>query len=105
MQCRFLRAYSLQPSNKVRRILQSKRFLIVMAVIAATLSVVYMACGLLGQGFMYVDGHSDFITKVNQSALRVAAGMDLALASGRADPLLTKWPKAGFPLANGADDV
>ena len=37
-----------------------------------------------------------------ESRLGSAAGMDLALATGRGEPLLTEWPGAGMALV--ADD-
>lgn len=46
-------------------------------------------------GQIHVDGHSDFFHPGNydtQSRLGSAAGMDLALATGRVEKLLTQWP-------------
>lgn len=54
-------------------------------------------------GLVHVDGHSDFYHPGNyDSAARLgsAAGMDLALATGRGEPLLADW--GGTPLV---DDV
>lgn len=48
------------------------------------------ACGLV-----HVDGHSDFYHPGcydPERTLGTAAGMDLALATGRGEPLLTQWP-------------
>jgi arginase len=50
---------------------------------------------------VHVDGHSDFRHPGNydvNAALGSAAGMDLALATGRGEPLLTKWPGVDSPL-------
>ena len=50
---------------------------------------------------VHVDGHSDFRHPGNydvDAALGSAAGMDLALATGRGDPLLTEWPGIAGPL-------
>ena len=57
---------------------------------------------------MHIDGHSDFFHPGNyDSAKRLgsAAGMDLALASGRGELLLTDWPEIGKPLASDADII
>jgi len=50
---------------------------------------------------VHVDGHSDFRHPGNydvNAALGSAAGMDLALATGRGEPLLTEWPGVDGPL-------
>ncbi|WP_457152451.1 arginase family protein [Mesorhizobium sp. P5_C1] len=50
---------------------------------------------------VHVDGHSDFRHPGNYDAdatLGSAAGMDLALATGRGEPLLTEWPGIAGPL-------
>lgn len=55
-------------------------------------------------GLIHVDGHTDFVHPGNQdlTELGTAAGMDLALATGRGELLLTHWPDTGAPLV--ADD-
>ncbi|WP_287306347.1 arginase family protein [Mesorhizobium sp.] len=50
---------------------------------------------------VHVDGHSDFRHPGNydvDASLGSAAGMDLALATGRGEPLLTDWPEIASPL-------
>lgn len=50
---------------------------------------------------VHVDGHSDFRHPGNYdvtASLGSAAGMDLALATGRGEPLLTQWPGVAGPL-------
>jgi arginase len=50
---------------------------------------------------VHLDGHSDFRHPGNHDAaatLGAAAGMDLALATGRGEPLLTEWPGVSTPL-------
>ncbi|KUM26456.1 arginase [Mesorhizobium loti] len=50
---------------------------------------------------MHVDGHSDFRHPGNydvNAMLGSAAGMDLALVTGRGEPLLTEWPGIAGPL-------
>ena len=51
-------------------------------------------------GLIHVDGHTDFAHPGNHdfTTLRAAAGMDLALASGRGELLLTHWPAVDGPL-------
>lgn len=55
---------------------------------------------------VHVDGHSDFRHPGNydvNAAPGSAAGMDLAIATGRGEPLLTDWPGvAGSLVADGA---
>ncbi|SJM31020.1 conserved hypothetical protein [Mesorhizobium delmotii] len=50
---------------------------------------------------VHVDGHSDFRHPGNynvNASLGSVAGMDLALATGRGEPLLTDWPDIASPL-------
>ena len=59
-------------------------------------------------GLVHVDGHRDFSHPGNYEAgsrLGSAAGMDLALATGRGELLLTHWPVAGKPLVHDADVI
>lgn len=59
-------------------------------------------------GLVHVDGHSDFRhpgTYDAGAALGSAAGMDLALATGRGELLLTHWPQVGRPLVADEDVV
>jgi arginase len=59
-----------------------------------------------GRGLIHIDGHSDFLTPEvypPDRPLQSAAGMDLALATGRGPPLLTKWPGIDGPLVSDAD--
>jgi arginase len=61
-----------------------------------------------GRGLVHVDGHADFFHPGNYDAatrLGSAAGMDLALATGRGEPILTEWPGLSGPLAADADVV
>lgn len=59
-------------------------------------------------GLLHVDGHIDFFHPGNYdtaSRLGSVAGMDLALATGRGEPLLTEWPNVGTPLVSDADAI
>ncbi|MMZ42613.1 formimidoylglutamase [compost metagenome] len=50
---------------------------------------------------VHIDGHSDFRHPGNydpQQMLGAVAGMDLALATGRGEALLTEWPDVAGPL-------
>ncbi|CAI1121683.1 arginase family protein [Serratia liquefaciens] len=50
---------------------------------------------------VHIDGHSDFRHPGNydpQQMLGAVAGMDLALATGRGEALLTEWPGVAGPL-------
>jgi arginase len=61
-----------------------------------------------GRGLIHLDGHSDFYHPGNydsRSRLGSAAGMDLALATGRGEVLLTTWPGVRGALVEDADAV
>jgi arginase len=61
-----------------------------------------------GGGLVHVDGHSDFFHPGNydtRSRLGTAAGMDLALATGRGEALLTHWPEVDGPLVADEDVI
>jgi len=53
------------------------------------------------RSLVHIDGHSDFRHPGNydpQQMLGAVAGMDLALATGRGEPLLAEWPGVTGPL-------
>ncbi|VWB99757.1 arginase [Burkholderia aenigmatica] len=59
-----------------------------------------------GNGLVHVDGHSDFFHPGNydtSTRLGSVAGMDLALSTGRGEPLLTDWPALDGPLVDDLD--
>ncbi|OXI49822.1 arginase family protein [Burkholderia aenigmatica] len=59
-----------------------------------------------GNGLVHVDGHSDFFHPGNYDTskrLGSVAGMDLALSTGRGEPLLTDWPALDGPLVGDLD--
>ncbi len=61
-----------------------------------------------GRGLIHVDGHSDFYHPGNYDTttrLGSAAGMDLALATGRGEPLLTEWAGIEGPLVEDGDVI
>jgi len=104
-----IRAFSLRLSEKIRDILQRYRFPVV---IGGDCSIL-LGClhGMRragGRGLVHIDGHSDFFHPGNYDTakrLGSAAGMDLALASGRGELLLTHWPEIGKPLASDVDII
>lgn len=104
-----LRAFSLQLSEKVRDMRRTHRFPVVIGGdCSILLGSLYGSRLAGGRGLVHVDGHSDFSHPGNYDAAKVlgaAAGMDLALASGRGDPVMTTWPEVGTPLANDADII
>ena len=104
-----LRAYSLEISRKVQYVLGARRFPVVIggdcSIVLGCLHGVRMAGG---RGLVHIDGHSDFTQEKSYATpqtLGAAAGMDLALASGRGEKLLTDWPDVGSPLVDDADIV
>jgi arginase len=104
-----IRAFSLQLAEKVRGILERHGF----PVIVGGDCSILLGClhGLRlggGRGLVHIDGHSDFYQLGNDDTAQVlgaVAGMDLALASGRGEPLLTHWRDVGVPLATDADII
>ena len=101
-----LRAFLMEVAVAVRAEFEARRFPLVLG---GDCSV--MLGGLFalrrsgGGGLVHVDGHSDFFHPGNydtSSRLGTAAGMDLALASGRGEAMLTQWPDIDGPLV--ADD-
>jgi arginase len=117
--------FAAQPGTRIRNGLEIRSFSESLArEVAASLSqgafplVVGGDCsvllgGLLGarrsgcRGLVHVDGHSDFFQLRGGSSgpLGAVAGMDLALATGRGEALLTKWPAVDGPLAADADTI
>jgi arginase len=104
-----LRAFSLELAEKVRAALQARRFPVVIGgdcgILLGSLYGLRLAGG---RGLVHVDGHSDFTQEKSYATpqtLGAAAGMDLALASGRGEPIMTQWPGVDGPLAADADIV
>jgi arginase len=104
-----IRAFSLQLSAKVADILRRGRFPVVIGGdCSVLLGGLYGSRLVGGRGLVHVDGHDDFYHPGNYDTARrlgAVAGMDLALASGRGEDLLTAWPQVGKPLAADADIV
>ena len=104
-----IRAFSLQMAQQVADILRRGRFPVVVGGdCSILLGGLYGLRTAGGRGLIHVDGHSDFFhpgTYDTTKRLGAVAGMDLALASGRGEDLLTAWPQIGKPLADDADIV
>lgn len=104
-----MRAFSLQLADKVHGMLRAHRFpLVIGGDCSILLGSLYGSRLAGGRGLVHVDGHSDFSHPGNYDSTKVlgaAAGMDLALASGRGDPVMTTWPEVGTPLASDADII
>jgi arginase len=104
-----IRAFTLQLSEKITEALKKNEF---PAVIGGDCSILlgglYASRLAGGRGLIHIDGHADFSHPGNYdtaSRLGSVAGMDLALASGRGEDLLTDWPKVGKPLVTDADII
>jgi arginase len=104
-----IRSFTLQLSEKINALLKKNEFPVVIGGDCSILLGGLYASRLEGgRGLIHIDGHADFSHPGNydtKSRLGSAAGMDLALASGRGEDLLTDWPKIGKPLASDADII
>jgi len=104
-----IREFSLELSAKVADILRRGGFPVVIGGdCSVLLGGLYGSRLVGGRGLVHVDGHDDFYHPGNYDTaqrLGAVAGMDLALASGRGEDLLTAWPQVGKPLAEDADII
>ena len=102
-----IRTFSLQLAETVHDVLRSGGFPVVIGGDCSVLLGALYGLRLAGgRGLVHVDGHIDFYHPGNydtSSRLGSVAGMDLALASGRGESLLTEWPNIGKPLARDVD--
>jgi len=103
-----IRTFSLELADKVRGQIDAGRFPVVVGGdCSVLLGGLYGTRLAGGRGLVHVDGHSDFMQEKSYATpqtLGAAAGMDLALASGRGEAVLTDWPDIGA-LAADADIV
>ena len=104
-----LRKFSLEIAENVRAALAAHRFPVVIGgdcgILLGSLYGLRLAGG---RGLVHVDGHSDFTqakSYATPQTLGAAAGMDLALATGRGESIMTEWPGVEGPLAADADVV
>lgn len=104
-----LRRFSVALARTVRAEREAHAFpLVVGGDCSVLLGAVYGARLAGGRGLVHVDGHSDFFHPGNydtRARLGSAAGMDLALVTGRGEPLLTQWPDVDGPLVRDDDAV
>jgi arginase len=104
-----LRAFMLELGGKVRGELEAGRFPLVLGGDCSVLLGCLYGARLAGaRGLVHVDGHSDFFHPGNydtHARLGSAAGMDLALATGRGEEMLTRWPGIEGPLVADEDAV
>jgi arginase len=104
-----LREFSLELAGEVERSLQRGAFALVVGGDCSNL--IGCALGLRragGRGLVHIDGHSDFFHPGNYDAasrLGSAAGMDLALVTGRGEAILTEWPGVPAPLVADPDAI
>jgi arginase len=103
-----IREHALRLADAVATALAASRFVVVAGGDCSILLGCLAGARRTGRcGLLHVDGHRDFYHPGNYDAgsrLGSAAGMDLALATGRGELLLTHWPVTGKPLVND-DDV
>ncbi|WP_079423463.1 arginase family protein [Streptomyces katrae] len=104
-----IREHALRLGEAVHAALAASRFPVVLGGDCSILLGCLSGARRHGRcGLVHLDGHSDFRHPGNYdagSALGSAAGMDLALATGRGELLLTHWPQVGRPLVADEDVV
>lgn len=104
-----LRAFLLELTDAVRTELAAGRFPLVLGGdCSVMLGCLYALRRSGGRGLVHIDGHSDFFHPGNydtRARLGSAAGMDLALATGRGELLLTQWPEVEGPLVRDEDAI
>ncbi len=104
-----LRRFMLELGDKVGEAIAANRFpLVAGGDCSVLLGCLHGARRSGGRGLVHVDGHSDFFHPGNyDSAARLGsvAGMDLALATGRGEALLARWPNVDGPLVADADTI
>lgn len=104
-----IREHALELADAVEGALSSGRFALVLGGDCSLLLGCLVGARRGGRcGLVHVDGHMDFFHQGNydaESRLGSAAGMDLALATGRGEPLLTRWPGVGTALVSDDDTI
>ena len=97
-----LRAFNLGLAEAVEAVAREGNFPLVVGGDCSVLLGALAGRRRLGPlSLVHVDGHSDFRHPGNYDAsatLGAVAGMDLALATGRGEALLTGWPGVPTPL-------
>ena len=104
-----LRRFTLELAGHVDAALSVGRFPLILGGDCSVLLGGLLGARRTGRaGLIHVDAHADFFNPTNydtSKALGSAAGMDLALATGRGEPVLTHWEGIDGPLAADADTV
>ncbi len=104
-----IRSYSLILADAVGAAFDASRFPVVLGGDCSVLLGCLVAARRAGRcGLLHVDGHSDFFHPANYDTgqhLGSVAGMDLAIATGRGEELLTDWPGVRRPLVHDDDVV
>ncbi|MEU6090814.1 arginase family protein [Streptomyces sp. NPDC047085] len=104
-----IREHALRLGEAVQAALATSRFPVVLGGDCSVLLGCLLGARRHGRcGLVHLDGHSDFRHPGNYdagSSLGSAAGMDLALATGRGELLLTHWPVVGRPLVADEDVI
>ncbi|MBV2153351.1 arginase family protein [Kitasatospora sp. SUK 42] len=104
-----IHGHALELGEAVRAALAASRFPVVLGGDCSILLGCLLGARRDGRcGLVHLDGHSDFRHPGNSDvatspSLGTAAGMDLALATGRGEPLLTEWPAVDGPLVADED--
>jgi arginase len=106
---RSIREYSLELADQVEQSLRAGRFPLVLGGDCSNLlGCLYAVRRVGGRGLVHLDGHSDFSNPTTYdfaASLGPVAGMDLALATGRGESLLTSWPGIEGSLACDEDVI
>ncbi|MFE7328616.1 arginase family protein [Streptomyces sp. NPDC057565] len=104
-----IREHALRLGEAVQATLAASRFAVVLGGDCSILLGCLLGARRHGRcGLVHLDGHNDFRHPGNHdagSSLGSAAGMDLALATGRGELLLTHWPVVGRPLVADEDVI
>jgi arginase len=104
-----LRAHALVVADAVERALRASRFALVVGGDCSLVLGCLEGARRGGRcGLVYVDGHSDFMHPGNHDVRTrpgAVAGMDLALATGRGEAVLSRWPSAAARLVEDDDVV
>jgi arginase len=103
-----IRAFNLRLADAVATAVEASEFPVVVGGDCSILLGALAGCRRIAPlSLVHVDGHSDFRHPGNYDSAAVlgaAAGMDLALATGRGEALLADWP-ASSPLVPDAQVV
>jgi len=106
---RTLQAYSLALADAVAVALDTSRFPVVVGGDCSILLGCMVGARRGGRcGLLHIDGHSDFSHPDNYdttASLGSMAGMDLAVATGRGEQIVTHWPQIGTPLVADEDVI